>query len=204
MPLVTNGYCSLEALQKETGNSDEDLVSWFEECIVSASRWIDDYCYRDFVVHNHATIAYTVKQSEVIGDTIFLAGPIQSLTELKSGDMVVDNSLFDWEVGKRTIRLIDGSHWISTNTSRKDSLGYGMAWEIARVGYAMPITVKCVYGFPTPPMAVQIACCRIAAAWSHEKRREKMAMDGTRTSLLDERIPEEATTLLKRFRKLVN
>lgn len=204
MALVTDGYCSLEALQRETGNSDADLVSWFEECIVSASRWVDDYCYRDFSLHDYTVNAYTIKRSEIVGDTIFLAGPLQSIAELKSGDMLIDPSLFDWEQGKRSIRLIDGSHWISQNTSRKDSLGYGMAWEIARVGYTMPITIKCVFGYEEPPSAVQVATCRIAAAWTHEKRREKMAIDGTRTSLLDERIPEEATMLLKRFRKLVN
>jgi hypothetical protein len=204
MSLITDAYCSLEALQKETGNSDEDLVDWFEECIIAASRWIDDYCYCDFLSHDYSTNGYTIVSSDAVGDQIFVPWVIQSLSEVKSGDLVIDSSLYEWSVGKRSIRLLDGSNWIAKNQPRYNSLGYGMGYEIARVGYAMPLVVKGVFGYAEPPRAVQTACCRIAAAWSHEKRREKMAMDGTRTSLLDERIPEESTMLLKRFRRLVN
>ena len=204
MPLITDAYCSLEALQKETGNSDEDLESWFEECIISASRWIDDYCYTDFLAHDYSVNGYTLASAEAVGGELFVPWPIQTLEEVKSGDLVVHESLYEWVVGKRSIRLLDGSNWIAKNQPRHNSLGYGMGYEIARVGYAMPLVVKGEFGYSEPPRAVQTACCRIAAAWSHEKRREKVAMDGTRTSLLDERIPEEATMLLKRFRRLIN
>ena len=204
MPLVTNAYCSLLAVQKETGNSESELDEWFEECIVAASRWIDDYCYRDFLPHDHTSTAYTVKSSELVADYIYLDWPINTLTEVKSGDLVIASDLYEWNAGKRFIRLLDGSHWLAKNQPRANQLGYGMGFEIARVGYALPITLKGSFGYTTPPQAVQIACTNIAAAWSHEKRREKVSYDGTRHSLLDERIPEDAKDLLKRFRKLVN
>lgn len=205
MPVaIVNGYCSLASLRRETGNSDTDLDDWFSECINMASRWIDDHCYRDFFEHDYAPPAqpYTVLPSDVIADQIFLPWPIKTLTEVKIGDFIADPDRYVFAVGKRSIRLRDGDPWIPKNTTV-----YPMS-PLLRVTYATggssTITVAGTFGFAAVPAAVSTACVRIAAAWSQEKRRERVSMDGQRTSLLDQRIPDDALTLLKRFRLLVH
>lgn len=176
-------YCSLGAVQRETGNSNSDNDVWFTECITGASRWIDDYCLRDFGTHDHATTAYQVPWSEVISDTLFVPWPIITLTEVKVGETVIPVADYFFEVGRRSIRKLDGSLW-----SKTDGV----------------ITLAGTFGYASPPSGVVRACVLIASAWSHEKRRERVDLNGQRTSLLDDRVPDDALTLLRRFRKLTH
>jgi hypothetical protein len=204
MPL-TNPYCTLEAVQRETGNSDSEQEAWFENCINGASRWIDDHCNRDFLLHDHAATAYTVKHGEVVGDLICLSWPILTLTEVKTGALVIPAQNYYFDAGSRTIRTRDGSLW----GARKGSLPFAPSsssgmYSISVTAPREPITIKGTFGYATPPTAVSMACAKIASAWSHEKRRERSAMDGSRVSILDERIPDDALALLKRYRRLIH
>lgn len=204
MSLVTNAYTSVEAVQRETGNDDTDVTAWFETTIVAASRWIDDWCNRDFLPKDYSSTPYEVKLDEISGNSIYLDWPIKTLTLIESGDLEVPEEAYDFNVGHRYIRLIDESVWLGKDKRRRNGLGYGLGYTVSRVGYSIPIKLTGTFGYDTPPYAVQIACTRIAAAWSHEKRRERVTYDGTRTSILDENIPDESKMLLTRFRKLVH
>lgn len=203
---LVNPYCSLLSVQKELGNSDADLEDWLEDCINAASRWIDDYCLRDFIMHDHSVTPFTVPEKDAVADYLFLKWPIVTLTQITSGSNtdVIDSSLYTFEVGTRSIQMRDGSNWIAKSTGKKRMGSYSTGWIITNVGLAVPIKLTGTFGYTTPPSAVATACTRIACAWSHEKRRERMGSDGARVSLLDERVPDDAMLLLKRFKRLVN
>jgi len=208
---LVNPYCTLEHVQRETGNSDGELEVWFEECINGASRWIDEHCNRDFLPHDYTSSYYTVQSGEVVGDLICLRWPILTLTEVKVGDMPVVSSQYFFDTGSRTIRTIDGTHWgqgrndrFYTDQPQNPQLSSGQNSFLTVVAARRPITIKGTFGHTTPPAAVRTACAKIASAWSHEKRRERVDLGGGRVSLLDERIPDDALALLKRYRRLIH
>lgn len=197
-------YCSVEDVQRETGNSDEDLMFQFEDAINLASRWIEDHCQTDFLPHDHSSSAYTVSLRDTIKDTLFLPWKIITLTEVAAAGVVIPAAEYYYDAGSRGIRIRSGSNWITKpkDTNRGDN-SFAMQWQIASTGYSEPITVKGTFGYTTPPAAVRLACTKIASALTHEKRRERVDMNGGRTSILDERIPDDSLMLLKRFRRLV-
>tara|TARA_R110002110_G_scaffold59360_1_gene168062 strand:+ start:90 stop:710 length:621 start_codon:yes stop_codon:yes gene_type:complete len=206
MALIDN-YCSLASVHRETGNSDADLEDWFEECINKASRWIDDYCLRDFLSHDYSSSPFTVPERDAVGDTLFLDWPIVTLTKVTAGsdDGEVDTGLYNFNVKDRSVRLRDGNHWIGKATPANQELGnYSLAWQVTNTAFNVPIKLTGTFGYTTPPPAINTACTRIASAWSHEKRRESVAPDGNRVSILNEQVPSEVEELLKRFRRLVH
>lgn len=209
MTLITDAYCSMESLQRETGNSESELEPWFEEIAVAASAWIDGWCNRDFRLHDHSEESYTVQEEEAVGSVITLDWPILTLTLVQAGEIEVPLELLEWRVGKRTIRTRSGSHWFAKRTTDGVHGGtmsnpLGGQWTFVSTARRTPVYLTGTFGYAEPPAAVRVACCKIAAAWSHEKRRERMADDGSRVSLLDERVPQDALSLLKKYRKLVH
>lgn len=197
---LENPYCSVVDVQRETGNSDAELVSQFEDAINVASRWIEDHCKCDFLPKDYSTNAYTVATQDAIGDTIFLPWPIITLTEVSAAETVIPTDHYDFTVGSRSIRLKSGGNWL---TKPRAGASFGVQYQIASTGYSEPIKVKGTFGYEIPPAAIKLACTKIASAFTHEKRRERVDLNGGRTSILDERIPDDAIILLKRWRRLV-
>jgi hypothetical protein len=200
---LTNPYCTLVEVQKETGNSDTDLVDWFETCINNASRWIEEHCYRDFLYHDYSTTAFTVPEKDGVGTELYLNWPIITLDSVQAKEVLVPEDLYTFNVGDRYITRRDKSDWIGKPSGMRKT-NYHSPMIVSRAGFDLPIQVKGTFGFVNPPAAVRIACYQIASAWTNEKRREKVGMDGARTSLLDANIPTEALELLKRWKFLVN
>ena len=124
--------------------------------------------------------------------------PIVTLTEIHSDDQLLSPTLYNYDVGFRSITLKDGSNWRSPNHSQYplDGRSIGTQYLIGRFALEVPITLTGTFGYATPPAAVRMACCKIAA--------ERVGMDGTRISLLDERLPNDAVDLLKRYTRLIH
>ena len=208
---LENAYSTMEAVQRETGNSNPELVSWFEDCVNLASRWIDDYCHCEFLPHSYpldgpSPVAYRVKRSEMVGGSIFLPWPIVNLSQVKTGIIILREDDYFWEEGSREI-LLPTESLSAFQPTDQAVIGVadfgGFRGKPSKWDKNQPTTVNGEFGYASVPSSVARACTQIASAWSHEKRRERMAMDGKRTSLLDENIPEDARILLRRFRRLV-
>ena len=202
--MLDRPYCTLEALQRETGNNDPEQEAWFETCINGASRWIDEHCHRDFLLHDHTTDAYIARSDEVVADLICVSWPIITLTGITFGVFPVLTSNYYFDPGSRTIRTRDRSHWRSSSLDVANTQQWSGQWSTSVISPSDPIYINGTFGYVTPPTAVSMACSKIAAAWSHEKRRERVDLNGGRVSLLDERIPDDSMALLKRYTRLVH
>lgn len=177
-------YCTLSAVQKETGNSDAALEVWFNECIDTASRWIDDHCHIDFGIHEFDSESPLIAHpDDVCGKQLFVPWPIISINTVTIDDR---NLPMDYLV------FFKGQRSISWHRNRE-------LWDSQTL-----IAITGVLGYEDIPPGIRLACTRIASAFSQEKRRERVDMSGQRTSLLDDRIPDDSITILKRYRRLVH
>lgn len=186
-------YCSLADVQRETVNSLPENDDKYKQCINLASRWVDEFCHRDFWFHDHSENAYKVPRKFVLGDEIFLPFPIVTLTAL-----TVDGKAWDVE---------DDIYWDGKTISSEDGdfgnypcretirLTGTFGYPLVQSGYDDPQQTPP----PTIPSSVKHATAKVAAAISGEKHIEQVGLDGTRIELLDMRIPPEAKALLKRF-----
>jgi len=190
MPLI-NPYCTLTEVQRDTGNSDADLVDQFEDSINLASRWIDEYTHTDFLTKDYSVTPYVVSLKDIIKDKVFVPWPIITLTKITAAGVTILADEYIFNVNERDIRRRSGEAWVSKTNYPTST------------GYAEPIELTGTFGWAEPPAAVRIACIQIASVLTHEKRRERVGMDGGRTSVLDENIPKEAKEYLKRFKRLV-
>lgn len=193
MATLNKPYCTLAQLQEELGNDEADETSWFQECINRASRIIDAWCHRDFWYHDYSAADLTVKREWIIGDTIYLPWKVITLSSLTiDGTLEVAGEDYRYAVGSKKI-VWAGEEWPQNKIED---------WIVLRgtFGYAITDT-------ETPPTDVPenivLACIRIAAPLTGEKRKEFIDLAGVKQSLLDQMIPKEVKTLLSRHRRLV-
>jgi hypothetical protein len=215
-------YCTVRDVQRETFEDAEALTPWFETCINRASRWVDEFCLRDFWFHDHSpgegeddpgNPPYRVPRKCVLGTKVFLPFPIIELTrlwvtdevvdELTENDLVRDDAYF-WEAELGVARGII--------VSEEGSWGYypfrRIMWLEGQFGYALALNSS---GEPEPklpppgiPVAVRRSATLVAAALSAEKHVEQIGLDGARVELLDMSIPKDAIEMLTRYRPLAN
>jgi hypothetical protein len=186
-------YCDLEDVQSVTGANDPEIDNTFIESINSASRMVDEVCGRDFWFHDHSTVNYMLNRRSVIGPIALLPFEIITLTDvgIDGAAIGIDNLFFD--VGGRSIE------------SATDFGGYPFAAKMELVG-TFGFALQQVDGLPvltappaTLPSSVRRATALIAASLSGEWRKERVAPDGSRESLLEVRIPSEARALLRQW-----
>ncbi len=194
MPLE-RPYTTIEQVVIETGSSDPELDRVYEFAITQASRFVDRYTHRDFWFHDHTADPFRVPRQWAAGDCFCLPFPVITLTEVRLRGEVLDlGDAVDFEEERRIIYV------------RK---------QMEPEEFAHSLTVKGTFGYPldttdpdrlpppTLPDLVKRATTQIAAAWSGELEKEQIALDGTRVSLLETRIPKESKELLKKFRHKV-
>lgn len=192
---LSNPYCTLGQLQKEIKNtdadSDADVLAWHQDCINRASRFVDDYTHRDFLFHDYSATALPVEPRWILGNEIWFPWPIKTLTELTVDTVAQSTDDYTFKAGKRKLVNVEDlpkveyqSGWVSV----KGTFGYGTGADTT----APPVDA----GFPH---AITRATVLIAAAFSADNRKEVAALDGTRTSLLDTNISNEAYHLLNRW-----
>jgi hypothetical protein len=193
-------YCTLLQLQKELKNTDADdedtIKDWHHDCINRASRLIDEYCQRDFWYHDNTADGegvFEVPKQYVCGQYIFMPWPVITINEIMHDDEEWDVEDFRANVGETRI-----TYWT----------------DIAFVEFEDNdwLTIDGTFGYtitdseqpPTDakfPEAIRRACIHIAAALTGDMRKEVQALDGSKVSLLDTRIPEEAAQMLKRYKR---
>lgn len=199
-------YCTLSQVQYFTGEDDGDYDDVLREAINFASRWIDQWCKRDFWFHDHSSDWLEITQEdEAIGRKLFLPFPVKTLTDVNLiwGDETGTNAIIDAD--DITYRFhndaISGQGYIAFNVKTPD-----LSWpdnEIKLKG-TFGYTVTDTETPPTDiPEGVTRAAVEVAGVWSGQKRKEVVALDGAKLSLLDERVPREVKELLKPFRRLV-
>jgi hypothetical protein len=190
MTTLDRPYCSLEDVQKETRNSDNENSEWYRTCINRASRWVEDYTRRVFRFQDKQANGYTVRERDIAGDCVYLPWPVITVDSVAVDGVTVPSADYVYYAGDRFIRLRAGD-WPSThNMVVKGTFGYGASTDTST---DVPSDL---------PASVRRACIIVAGAWSHEKRREVVTPEGDTTSLLDERIPDEAKQLLNRWRTM--
>lgn len=190
MTTLLRPYCTLLEVGKETKNSAPENDDWYRACINMASRWVEEYCHRDFWFHDHSETPYVVPRKYVLGDEVFLPFPIISLDSL-----VIDDKA--WDVS--TDIYLEDSRIVSEETEFGDYPFRGKMEITGTFGYPLAEENSETTPPPTIPSSVRRACIIVAAAISAEKHVEQVGLDGVRVELLDMRIPNEAKNLLSRF-----
>ena len=197
-------YCTILDVQTETRNSDSENTQLYTQAINFASRYIDSYCARDFWNHDHRSEAYKVPRSRVLGGDLILPFPIIDLTSIRfSADPTVTSSP-DQELSEIEYYYEEGSNLISiSSTIQIDYPFLGRIELFGDFGYTLEVDED---GFPVivaPPVdipaAVRRAATIVAAAWSNERRVEQVALDGSRSQLLDNTVNKEVFALLGPF-----
>ena len=178
-------YCSLLDVVQTAGNSEPELVDVFTDAINRASRRIDEVCGRDFWSHEHAVEPYIVARKHVVGKLVLLPFEINTLTEVKLDGVELDLASISYAQGDTFFEY---------------------ASNLGSIPFTGELAIKGSFGFPTtalttPPATVPASVRRsailIACAFSNEWRRERVAFDGSRESLLETKVPSEVNELLK-------
>ncbi|HMA78365.1 MAG TPA: hypothetical protein VKP88_04520, partial [Candidatus Paceibacterota bacterium] len=142
---------------------------------------------------------------DIFENTVTLPLPIISMSGLYYGDDKdeIDSDDYDWRnVGHGAlILLLDGvtdTYWYNQITNVNNPKIYFSG----KLGYAVSSSDQ-----QTPPVELPSEIVRAAtitaSAFTGMFQRESISYDGTRNTVTDTRIPEEAMTLLKPFTKLV-
>lgn len=204
MPL-DKPYTQLVDVQKETKNSDSELDAWYIECINRASRWVDEYCQRDFWFHDHLSAGLVCPRDRVMEDCVLLPFPILTLTGVtvhydKAVGAVAGNSIdlntLHWETNWPNL-------WCDSGVFG-DFPFKGFLTLTGTFGYPLADTDPTTTPPPTLPQDVRKATTLVAAALSSENHKEALGLDGQRTELLETNIPTEVYALLKKWREYIN
>jgi len=193
-------YCTLLQLQKELKNTDADeedtIKDWHHDCINRASRLIDEYCQRDFWYHDRTSGGdgvLEVPKQYVKRRHIFLPWPIITINTITLDDTAWDAEDFRANVGESRITYYTDISFVDFEDNDWLTIDGTFGYTIADT--TQPPTDA------TFPEAIRRACIHIAAALTGDMRKEVQALDGSKVSLLDTRIPPEAAKLLKRFKR---
>jgi hypothetical protein len=221
-PRLVKPYCTLEDVQRETQNKDTDDVPDFIEAINQASRFIDDYCRRDFLFHDHTTEPLSVIPSWCASNVIYLPWPVLTVTEVSISDgrgnvAVLSPDRYVIENAPRTStgKIIKDGRW-------KQGDVYDASGLIPQKVIKLPsrIQIKGTFGYapfedttpPTPnfdanswpspsiPMQIRIAAAVIAGVRSGKARREWTDVTGTRQSTTVKTVPKDTMDSLNRYR----
>jgi len=210
-------YTALADVRAETKSSSSSLDTWYETCINQASRMVDSHCHRDFWFHDHSSTVYRLDRARVIGGMAILPFPVITLTSLwvfsdinagATGNDLYATDEYYYEVGSPTIRAEAENVLMFQRNAPGDAVfgSYpfkGFLEVEGTFGYTLSVSNPTTTPPPTIPQEVRRATTLIAAAISNENRKEVISLDGGIESILDTRIPSEATMLLKRWREMI-
>lgn len=201
-------YCTLRDAQLEAGNDSSDAALDLIAEINKASRWLDEYCSRDFLFHDHAATPLVVQDAWCAGNTIYLPWPVITLTEVRVGGVALapEEYRVSRRPGSATAKIERNGPWIvdpSNATALNGEKGLMMAPRVELVGTFgfAPATAKPTET-PSPdvPATIQQACAAIAAIRSGQVRREIVVAGGGRESVTVRSIPKAVLESIAAYR----
>jgi hypothetical protein len=183
-------YCTLEEVQKECRNKDSVQNDWFSTCINNASRAVDDFLRRDYLLHDHRSTPLKVKRDWLAEpNRLVLPWPILTLTAITQSGAGLSAADYDFTAGENSITYIkQWPEFLFPSPALYLTGTFGYAQEATDGATKPPV------GIPAP---VRHATVLIASAWSVQNRTEKLSLEGQTQSLLDTKIPDEARKLLE-------
>ena len=193
LSVLTRPYCSLADVQGVAGVSDPDLDDKLVEAINPASRMIDEMCGRDFWFHDNTVTGHQIPRRSVIGSIVLLPFEIITLDKVSIDGSDIDAASAIFEEGGRTIESSGpwGAYPFAGSFEVFGTFGFALA-EVD----GEPVLTEPPASLPAP---IRRAAALIAASLSNEWRKERVAPDGSRESLLEVRIPAEAVALLRQW-----
>lgn len=207
---LVNPYCTLADVQREARHHDGSDAGIFIEAINQTSRWIEWFCKRDFLHHNHGTSPLRVDDVWIGENVIYLPWPVISLAEIRIDGVAVAASEYHIKTAmfSATSRIERNSLWSPKPVSESETLLPKKTYRKSPV-----IELVGVFGFapaatadstevPSPalPPDLRQACAVASAARSGKLRREVVGADGQRTSTTVYTIPKDAMAVLERYR----
>lgn len=211
MGSLINPYCTLADVQHEASNIDLADAGGMEDMITRASRWIDDYCHRDFLYHDHRTIPLEVEPSWVAGQRIYLPWPVISLTEVTLDGIALDSNLYRIESTRSSATgvILRDKDWYAE--SPRDGVGTGAVKGLptliklkGQFGYAQATTNPTTTPSPDLPSAIVQATAVAAAVFSGLVKREFVGLSGERTATVLREVPKGTLASISRYvRQLV-
>lgn len=219
-------YCTVKDVQVETQNSDPTEVDEFMRAINNASRWIDSYCHRDFLYHDHTANALVIPDHWCAGNVIYLPMPIKTLTEIKvvesdGTSTIIPSTDYRSEsdpiAGTATVtragRWTAPDSYNTTGLLPERVLGLPRRIEMkGTFGYSpavddnTPATVNFdPNAVPSPEIPAEIsqACAVVAAIRSGKMRKEIVDFGGQRQSVTLRNIPKDTMESINRFRQSI-
>lgn len=197
---LSKPYCNVADVRSYTGDFDISS-STAEESINQASRFVDQYCRRDFWYHDHSSSSFLVDYRDITDHMIYLPFPIINLTEVKQEDTILESDAYTgYSDGRIRLRRNRSSIW---KILRDDGYIFDSDLDITikgTFGYAISSNTE----IPTDanfPAAIRRATAIIASSFTDENEESPMFGDGNPIPVKD--IPEEAYKLLKQFRRAV-
>lgn len=192
---LLNPYCTLKDLRDELRNEDADVADQLTLAINDASRYVDSIIGHDFLLHDHTTdpLRVTCRNSNVVGDFVFLPHRILSLTAVEmDGETLVQDD--DYEI--RTNGLGEGyalqklhGHW-----------HFDELLLTGQFGYDQETTTEVPTGLPAD---IKRATVLIAAAWSGHNTYEVIGLDGNKQEVATKKIPDIALAILKAHKPIL-
>lgn len=204
MVTLERPYCTLADVQLETKNSGSENDDLYLNCINAASRYIDTYCRRDFWFHDYTTTPYRVPRSAILGNDIVLPFGIIDITEIRyMADSTVSSSP-DFALSEIEYYYVPGRTIINISSTVQINYPFDGKMEVyGTFGYNLALDADDEPILTQPPTdipaAVRRAATIVAAAWSNERRLESVALDGSKSMVLDNTVNKEVFSLLERF-----
>lgn len=216
-------YCTLGQVQDETQNIDPADYGDLTDAINQASRWIDWYCQRDFLFHDHATTPLPVPDDWCMQNLIYLPWPVLTLTRITVTDLLgaaTDVPTTDYRVDDAYLtaggRIRRMGHWLTGDEFISGGLVPGRLYDLkAQVklygtfGYTPALTggqtpvADPTKPSPNIPAEIQVACAVIAAVRSGKARKEIIDFSGQRQTATVKVIPKDVMSMLNRYRRSV-
>lgn len=204
IPYKEDPYCTIEDVWRETRNAGPELTEKYIDCIDLASRYVEDYCRRDFKYHVYeGDDFYRVNQRAVLLDEVYLPFPILEL-----------NGLWVHDHGKAPA---EGQAWESSDyfytesqtASRSSIRTANNSLQFGEYPFRQVMSLQGKFGYTKEageiissklPSSIRKATAVIAATISVERRLEQTNLEGNRIELIELIIPRDTFDMLKRFR----
>lgn len=209
---LLNPYCTLEDVQKECENHDAEDSLVMLDAINAASRRIDSYCRRDFLWHDHSLTPFSVLDSMIVRETIYLPWPLAELSKIvivtDGVEEIVDPKRYRASVDlqKSSTRIVLAGKWLGAVNLDLAGMTSGSIISLppeVRIygcfGYAVDGSATEVPS-RSLPAGIRRACTVIAAVWSGKLRKQVQDFNGGSTTVTQKAIPQSVIDMLDDFR----